>query len=208
MLEPALTDLAQFKLTRRDYHAAAALALEALGVARAGDSRRGIKAAVVIAAQVSGHRGFVERGARLLAAVDPWRDWGELMSPCYDAAAVPQHERARQQMGEAAYRTAVAEAQAMSVDQVADMAQAALEPPTAHGRDKAASGGASSRPLLSERERAVLRFIGEGLRNTQIATALSIGERTVKTYVSSAMNELGVDNRSQAAVVAIQRGLL
>jgi DNA-binding NarL/FixJ family response regulator len=133
-----------------------------------------------------------------------------MMPPYYDAAAVSAlHERARQQMGQAAYSRMVAEAQAMSVEQVADMARAALEPPTARGQDKAsASNGASSRSLLSEREQAVLRLIGEGLPNKQIATALSIAERTVKSHVASAMNKLGVDNRAHAAVVAIQRGLL
>jgi DNA-binding NarL/FixJ family response regulator len=46
------------------------------------------------------------------------------------------------------------------------------------------------------------------LINKQIATSLGIGERTVKTHLSSAMNKLGVDNRAHAAVAAIQRGLL
>jgi DNA-binding NarL/FixJ family response regulator len=46
------------------------------------------------------------------------------------------------------------------------------------------------------------------LPNKQIATALSIAERTVKSHVASAMNKLGVDNRAHAAVAAIQRGLL
>ncbi len=54
----------------------------------------------------------------------------------------------------------------------------------------------------------MLRFVTEGLPNKQIATALSIGERTVKSYVASAMNKLGADNRSHGAVAAIQRGLL
>ena len=67
---------------------------------------------------------------------------------------------------------------------------------------------ASPRQVLSDRERAVLRLIGEGLPNKQIATALSIGERTVKSHVASALNKLGVDNRAHAAVVAIQLGLL
>ncbi len=64
------------------------------------------------------------------------------------------------------------------------------------------------RPLLSDRERAILRLVSEGLQNKQIATALSIGERTVKTHLASAMNKLGVDNRAHAAVAAVQRGLL
>ncbi len=55
---------------------------------------------------------------------------------------------------------------------------------------------------------AVLRLIAEGLPNKQIATALAIAERTVKTHLTSAMNKLGVDNRAHAVVVAIQRGLV
>jgi len=61
---------------------------------------------------------------------------------------------------------------------------------------------------LSEREQVILRLIGEGLPNKQIATALGIGERTVKSHVTSAMNKLGVDNRAHAAVIAIRRGLV
>ena len=117
------------------------------------------------------------------------------------SAGVALHERARQQMGDAAYYGVVAEARAMSVDQVADLAQACLEPPAPRGPDRAS-------PLLSDRERAVLRFVSEGLPNKQIATALSIGERTVKSHVASAMNKLGADNRAHAAVAAIRRGLL
>jgi DNA-binding NarL/FixJ family response regulator len=61
---------------------------------------------------------------------------------------------------------------------------------------------------LSEREQVVLRLIADGLPNKQIATALGIAPRTVKTHVTSAMNKLGVDNRAHAAVAAIRRGLL
>ena len=138
-------------------------------------------------------------------------DWGEVVSPTYHdpTAYAALHTRARQQMGDAAYRAVVPEAQAMSVDQVADLAQACLAPPVSRGRDQTtANGAAPPRPLLSERERAVLRLIGEGLPNKQIATALSITERTVKSHVASAMNKLGADNRAHAAVAAIQRGLL
>jgi DNA-binding CsgD family transcriptional regulator len=57
-------------------------------------------------------------------------------------------------------------------------------------------------------ELAVLRFVSEGLPNKQVATALSIAGRTVKSHIASAMNKLGVDNRAHAAVAGIQRGLL
>ncbi len=208
----ALTSLAQLKLRRRDDTAAACLGAEALGLARATESRRAIIYAVGIAALMSGHHGDVERAVRLLAAVEGWTDWtGGVVSPTYHdhAAYAALHTRARQQMGDAAYRAAVAEAQAMSVDQVADLAQACFDPAPPRPSERIAAAGAPRpRPLLSDREQAVLRLIGEGLPNKQIATALSIAERTVKSHVASAMNKLGVDNRAHAAVAAIQRGLL
>ncbi len=208
----ALASLAQLRLRRRDYPGAAGLGLEALRLARATESRGDIKYIVGIAALVSGHHGDVQRAVRLLAAVESLSEWtGELVSPTYHdpAAYAALHARARQQMGDAAYRVAVAEAQEMSVDQIADLAQASLEPPAPRGPDPITAGGADRpRPLLTDRERAVLRLIGEGLPNKQIATALSIAERTVKSHVASAMNKLGVDNRAHAAVAAVQRGLL
>jgi len=208
----ALINLAQLKLKRRDDTGASGVASEALRLARAMGSRRDITYLVMIAALVSGHRGDVERAVRLLAAVDAWSDWtGKIVSLTYHdpAAFAALHARARRQLGDAAYRAVVAESQAMSVDQAADLAQGCLEPSAAHGSDAAASAG-TPRPrlLLSDREQAILRLVSEGLPNKQIATALSIAERTVKTHLTSAMNKLGADNRAQAAVAAVQRGLL
>jgi DNA-binding NarL/FixJ family response regulator len=210
VIESALTDLAHLRLRREDYAGAATLASEALEVARAWESRGAIKATVVIAALVAGHRGDVEQAVRLVAAVDPVSNWGEVVPPYHDAVAIAElHARARKQMGDEAYRTAVADAQAMSVEQVAGLAQAHLEPPTARsGGRTAVPVAAPPRPLLSDRERAVLRLIGEGLPNKQIATSLSIAERTVRAHLTSAMNKVGAGNRAHAAVVAIQRGLL
>jgi DNA-binding NarL/FixJ family response regulator len=61
---------------------------------------------------------------------------------------------------------------------------------------------------LSDRERAVLRLVAQGLPNKQIARALTITERTVKFHLASAFNKLGADNRAQAVALASQRGLL
>jgi two-component system, NarL family, response regulator LiaR len=60
---------------------------------------------------------------------------------------------------------------------------------------------------LTERETEVLRFIGKGLSNTDIAERLFLSEGTVRNHVSSILAKLGVSDRTQAAVVAIQHGL-
>ncbi|MCB0163695.1 MAG: response regulator transcription factor [Anaerolineae bacterium] len=61
---------------------------------------------------------------------------------------------------------------------------------------------------LTERETEVLRLIGKGLSNKEIARELSIGEKTVKTHVSAVLNKLGVLSRTQAALHAVKIGLV
>jgi DNA-binding NarL/FixJ family response regulator len=52
---------------------------------------------------------------------------------------------------------------------------------------------------LSDREQEVLRHLGDGLTDKEIATRLGISPRTVETHVGSILHKLGVRNRAQAA---------
>ncbi len=61
---------------------------------------------------------------------------------------------------------------------------------------------------LTERELDVLRLIGEGMENAQIAERLYISTTTVKYHVSNLLVKLGLENRIQAAVFAVRRGLV
>ncbi len=60
---------------------------------------------------------------------------------------------------------------------------------------------------LTERETDVLRLLATGLANKEIARELGIGEKTVKTHVSSVLLKLDVRSRTQAALYAAQIGL-
>jgi len=62
--------------------------------------------------------------------------------------------------------------------------------------------------LLTPREMMVLRLMAAGLSNREIAGSLTISERTVKFHVTSILNKLGADNRTQAVVLAGRRGIL
>jgi two-component system, NarL family, response regulator len=64
------------------------------------------------------------------------------------------------------------------------------------------------RPDLSAREVQVLGLIVRGLANKQIAFTLSIAEHTVKNHVKNILSKLGVQDRTQAATAAIQRGII
>jgi DNA-binding NarL/FixJ family response regulator len=60
-------------------------------------------------------------------------------------------------------------------------------------------GGGGDRPLLTEREREVIRLVGEGLTDKQIADALFISPRTVQNQLISSRRKLGLGRRSELA---------
>ncbi len=60
---------------------------------------------------------------------------------------------------------------------------------------------------LTEREKDILRLLGAGLSNADIAARLCFSEGTVRNYVSSILNKLGVADRTQAALLALRCGL-
>jgi two-component system, NarL family, response regulator DevR len=57
---------------------------------------------------------------------------------------------------------------------------------------------------LSDQERTVLELIGEGLTNRQIGERMSLAEKTVKNHVSHLLAKLGLERRTQAAVLATE----
>jgi DNA-binding NarL/FixJ family response regulator len=63
-------------------------------------------------------------------------------------------------------------------------------------------------PRLTEREYEVLRLLAHGLPNKEIAARLVISQRTAKFHVSSILTKLGANNRTEAATLALQRGLI
>ncbi|MFC1958706.1 DNA-binding response regulator [Chloroflexota bacterium] len=60
---------------------------------------------------------------------------------------------------------------------------------------------------LTEREIEVLRLLAKGLNNADISDRLFLSEGTVRNHVSAILTKLGVSDRTQAAVIAIQHGL-
>jgi two-component system response regulator DesR len=61
---------------------------------------------------------------------------------------------------------------------------------------------------LTDRERDVLRLVGDGRPNAEIAEALFLAEGTVRNYLSAAITKLGARNRTEAHAMARERGLL
>lgn len=75
---------------------------------------------------------------------------------------------------------------------------------TAQVMERLRSGARNPDPIanLTEQERRILELIGDGLTNRQIGERLFLAEKTVKNYVSNLLSKLGMQRRTQAAVLA------
>ncbi|MCW3066962.1 MAG: DNA-binding response regulator [Solirubrobacterales bacterium] len=87
------------------------------------------------------------------------------------------------------------------------VAGALLERVRRAGADRPAAADEPSGADLSDRELEVLRLIAQGKENIEIAAELFISPKTAKNHVSSILAKLQLQNRIQAAVYAVKRGL-
>jgi Response regulator containing a CheY-like receiver domain and an HTH DNA-binding domain len=78
----------------------------------------------------------------------------------------------------------------------------------ANPEDSAPERNATPFDELTAREREVLQLIASGFTNKEIAAALFITEKTVKTHVSHILEKLGLSDRTQAAILAVKHGLI
>jgi len=74
----------------------------------------------------------------------------------------------------------------------------------AMSRSRPAAAGTERLDLLTDQERTVLRLIGEGLTNRQIGQRMGLAEKTVKNYTSHLLAKLGLERRTQAAILATE----
>ncbi|MGY1886146.1 MULTISPECIES: response regulator transcription factor [unclassified Blastococcus] len=77
-----------------------------------------------------------------------------------------------------------------------DLTEPGPPPPARSGGDRLAT--------LTDQERAVLGLIGEGLTNRQIGERMGLAEKTVKNYTSHVLAKLGLERRTQAAILATE----
>mgnify|MGYP006155622897 CR=1 FL=1 len=84
-----------------------------------------------------------------------------------------------------------------------------LDPALTHQVLERIRGGAAtadSLHKLTRQERRILEYIGQGLTNRQIADEMDLAEKTIKNYVTQLLSKLGLQRRTQAAVLVAKRG--
>ena len=86
--------------------------------------------------------------------------------------------------------------------------RATLSPEAAQALVHAATQPPAPGHDLTERERAVLALMVEGLNNTEIAERLVVSPSTIKSHVSNILSKLGVTSRTEAAALAVRHRLI
>jgi two-component system response regulator DevR len=76
--------------------------------------------------------------------------------------------------------------------------------PARPAEGRRAGNGDNRLAQLTDQERTVLRLIGEGLTNRQIGSRMGLAEKTVKNYTSHLLAKLGLERRTQAAILATE----
>ncbi len=122
-----------------------------------------------------------------------------------DAADRPGYEslisKVRSTLDQPAFEAAWNEGKAMTLEQAMDYAITHIGPLDVKASMKRRFGG------LTEREQEVATWIARGKSNREIAGAMTVGLKTVETYVTRILNKLGFDSRVQIATWAIEKGL-
>ena len=77
----------------------------------------------------------------------------------------------------------------------------------AAGREASANGSRRGEYNLTQREHDILALLAEGRANREIAQRLYLSEKTVKAHLAAIFRKLGVTNRTQAAMMAVQMGV-
>lgn len=75
-------------------------------------------------------------------------------------------------------------------------------------KNVAKQNGANRLVRLTEREKEVLQLMAQGMSNKTVAQALTLSEGTVKIHVKNIFNKLHISNRTEAAILAAQMGLI
>ncbi len=149
-------------------------------------------------APLIGEQGNPEKAARLFGVAEVLREAiGAPISASELADYKQDVEVVRKRLGEAKFTNAWADGRGMTLEQAVEIALQEIESPQPAQDLKEKFGG------LTAREREVALLIAQGKSNREIAKAMTVGTKTVETYVTRILSKLGFDSRVQVATWAI-----
>jgi predicted ATPase/DNA-binding NarL/FixJ family response regulator/DNA-binding XRE family transcriptional regulator len=213
----ALYNLALVAQSRHDCAEAARLFREALILSIEMGDAGNMAYCLEGLATVAAIQGKVEHAARLWGAAEVLLERGEAAVYAYtpDRTVYAQAvAAARSQLDAQRWNEAWAEGRAMRIEQVVADAMGTDSTNTGSGTAVMKQGSsegvlvAATGEVLTRREVEVLGLIAQGLRNREIAERLVISEKTVQNHISNIFAKIGVADRSQAIVRALQDGLI
>jgi len=185
-----------------DFATAQARFRESLRAALAVGDQGDVAVCLLELAIVAALRGLEGHAARLAGAAAAVRHAAGLPRwPPEGTWHDPRLAAERDRLGAAAWDVAWDEGRALSPDEVLALAQGPVLAPEKTARLVDAPAG------LTAREAEVLRLVSLGLTDAQVADRLALSPRTVGQHLRSVYNKLGVDNRTAAARLAVERGL-
>ena len=144
------------------------------------------------------------RAARLRGAAEALREAINLSLSLWDHTPTDfegQLAAARSQLGEEAWEAVFSEGRAMTPEQAVEYTLAREDLPGSRPTTSYPAG-------LSAREAEVLKLVGSGLTNAQIAQELYISARTVDGHLNSIYRKVGVSSRAAATRFAAEHNLL
>jgi predicted ATPase/DNA-binding SARP family transcriptional activator/DNA-binding CsgD family transcriptional regulator/Tfp pilus assembly protein PilF len=201
----ALTNLGWAALLRGDYERAEAYLIESLYLCR----ELGVK---LIAAEnidslacVASVSGEARRAARLFGAARALHEAvGYHHTPAERAIREPYSVTVRSRLDQAVWETAFAEGQQMTLEEAVEYALSEEAPDSSPSTVPPIPSTEETTVSLTPREREVDTLVVRGLTNRQVATELSISERTAANHVAKILMKLGLSSRTQIGALVVE----
>jgi predicted ATPase/DNA-binding SARP family transcriptional activator/DNA-binding CsgD family transcriptional regulator len=195
IIPEALVNLGLAALGQGDHQRAVVSFKEALVMSQTLERKPTVINTLEGMASLAGVLGEASRAAHLWGAAEASRQVTDIALPPGERALhEPYLASVRSQLGEEAWEAALAEGQAMSLQEAAQYALSEEESAT----PEQPSSGAQP-PNLTPREQEVAVLVARNLTNRQIASDLTLSEHTVATHVRNILKKLGLRSRSEIA---------
>jgi non-specific serine/threonine protein kinase len=200
----ALGSLGWIALRQRDFKRMRALLAESLTIRMEIGDKGGIAWCLEKLAEAKTDQAQFEEAARIFGHAESVRaPIGSVIDPADRAEYNRIIAGLRSALGEQAFAGPWAEGASMRLEDMIECALSETElvaESTTNEKEK--FGG------LTKREREVATLIAQGKSNREIAEAMTVGVKTVETYVTRILNKLGFDSRVQIATWAVEKRLM